>query len=198
MPDVRKATAADTRPLGAALARSFHDDPVMAHLFPPSRLDSRLEKFFTFEVGSMLKHDDVWTTADGVRGGALWAPPGKWRQPISEMVKSLPALLPVFATRMARGLRALTTIEKQHPRDDHYYLAVLGTEPAMQGKGVGSALLRPVLDRCDEQGVGAYLESSKESNIAFYARHGFEVTGEVALPANGPKVWLMWRNPRSA
>ena len=92
--------------------------------------------------------------------------------------------------------RTLSAIEKRHPKDPpHYYLAILGTDPDHQGKGIGSSLLRPVLDICDHDGVGAYLESSKESNIAFYARHGFELTGEVRLPG-GPLVWPMWREPR--
>ena len=60
---------------------------------------------------------------------------------------------------------------------------MLGTDPIHQGKGIGSALLAPVLDRCDRDGIGAYLESSKQSNIAFYRRHRFEVTGEIVLPA---------------
>jgi len=90
----------------------------------------------------------------------------------------------------------LAKVEGAHPRHrPHYYLAILGTRPDHQGKGIGSALLRPVLAKCDEEGVGAYLESSKERNIAFYARHGFEVTGEIHLP-KGPTIWPMWRDPR--
>jgi GNAT superfamily N-acetyltransferase len=89
----------------------------------------------------------------------------------------------------------MTTVERQHPRSAHWYLAVLGTDPVHQGKGIGSALLAPVLERCDHEGIGAYLESSKNSNIPFYRRHGFEVTGEIPLPG-GPSVWPMWRDPR--
>ena len=73
---------------------------------------------------------------------------------------------------------------------------MLGTEPERQGNGIGSALMQPVLDDCDEHGIGAYLESSKERNIAFYGRHGFKVTEEILLP-KGPPVWGMWRDPRS-
>ena len=86
-------------------------------------------------------------------------------------------------------------IERSHPPAPHYYLAVLGTDPEAQGRGVGSALMRPVLDACDRDGIPAYLESSKERNIDFYARHGFRVTEEVRMP-KGPPVWPMWRDPR--
>jgi ribosomal protein S18 acetylase RimI-like enzyme len=81
-----------------------------------------------------------------------------------------------------------------HPHEPHWYLAVLGTEPAAQGHGIGSELLRGTLAECDRMGTLAYLESSKEANIAFYERHGFRVDAEFH-PPGGPKLWAMTRQP---
>jgi len=97
---------------------------------------------------------------------------------------------------MATTLRLLNLVEGMHPHEPHWYLATLGTAVELQGQGVGSALMQPVLEHCDAEGLPAYLESSKERNVPFYRRHGFEVVKEVPLPGGGPKLWTMWREPR--
>jgi GNAT superfamily N-acetyltransferase len=75
------------------------------------------------------------------------------------------------------------------------YLAILGSEPLYRGAGAGSAVLQPVLDRCDEQGLPAYLETQKESNLAYYARHAFDVVQK--LEVHGvPPIWTLLRKPR--
>jgi predicted N-acetyltransferase YhbS len=86
-------------------------------------------------------------------------------------------------------------MDKTHPREPHWYLAVLGTDPPHQGKGVGAALMTPVLARCDAEGTGAYLESSKPDNVPYYERFGFRVTGQIDMP-KGPTMWPMWRDPQ--
>jgi ribosomal protein S18 acetylase RimI-like enzyme len=93
-------------------------------------------------------------------------------------------------------LRGLVEAERHHPGTPHWYLGVLGIDPDHQGKGLGSELLGPVLQRCDTDGLGAYLESSKQANLAFYGRHGFEVTDKITL-GKGPPIWGMWRDPVS-
>ena len=106
----------------------------------------------------------------------------------------MPALLPHLPAARARRRAGR---EAPPGASRHLYLAVLGTEPAAPGPGrrVG-AVLAPGLELCDREGLPAYLESSKESNVGFYARFGFRVTEEVRMPRGGPTVWLMWRDPR--
>ena len=193
---VRKAESPDVRPLAAALARAFEDDPVMRWLLPSSRLRRRLPALFELELKYLhLPHGEVYTTAD-LSGGALWGPPGKWQTSPLSLLRATPRLIFSLGTRIPIALSTIAKVEKVHPREAHWYLAVLGTEPARQGKGIGSALIAPILERCDQTETPAYLESSKESNIPFYNRHGFEVTGTIDLPRGGPRIWPMWREPR--
>jgi GNAT superfamily N-acetyltransferase len=194
---VRKATGPDVSPLAATLSRAFFDDPVMSFILPAqASRPRRLTSLFELQLKRVhLPHDECYTTSD-LAGGALWAPPGRWRMPVRTLVRAFPRMLPLLGARLPVALKAINAVERVHPRAAHWYLAVLGTAPERQGKGVGSALLAPVLERCDREAVPAYLESSKESNIAFYSRHGFEVTKAIDLPAGGPRVWPMWREPR--
>ena len=133
---------------------------------------------------------------DDGAAGALWVPPGAPRPGLRDLLRLMP-MVPHLGTRLVPVLRVLALLDHEHPREPpHWYLAVLGTDPPRQGRGLGSAVLAPVLERCDAVGLGAYLESSKEANIPFYRRHGFEVLGELRAPGGAPPVWTMWREPR--
>ena len=196
MPSVRPVTAEDIPAVAAALARAFDDDPISTWLFPsPRRRATGLPRFFAIQLKAMFVPDGhSWTTPE-IAGAALWTAPDKGRPSLREILTLAP-VLPPLGRRVLTALRMIGALEREHPRSPHWYLAVLGTDPPHQRRGVGSALLEPVLARCDEEGLPAYLESSKEANVPFYRRHGFEVTKEMTLPAGGPPVWLMWREPR--
>jgi len=200
VPGVRRATGADVGALVAMLVRAFDDDPVPMFLFDgDGRRRRSLRRFFTAQLQhGYLETGEVWTTTD-LAGAALWAPPTKprpgWRD-LVRLVPILPAIVASHGAGTGAALRFLAEVDAARPRAAHWYLATLGTEPSRQGQGIGSALLAAVLRRVDEEGSCAYLESSKERNVPFYARHGFEVTGEITAPGGGPTLWLMWRDPR--
>lgn len=194
---MRPAGTVDVRAIRAMLARAFDDDPVAVYLFPSGwRRPAGLRTFFGRQMANdLLRHDGVFTT-EGCRGAALWAPPGKAPPSRLQATRNVLPVVPyVVGQTLRRSLRFLAQVEAIHPHEPHWYLETLGTEPAHQGRGVGSALLQPILRRADAEGVRAYLESSKAENVPFYRRHGFEVTREVRLDA-GPVIWAMWRDPR--
>lgn len=193
-PEVRRAAGEDRSALAAVLARAFLDDPVTNYFYPSARTrGAYARRFFRVRLAVLGRQEQVWTTSD-LAGAALWSLPGHWRDGVLDgfrLFPSLPGLLP----HPWRALRGVHLIEERHPAAQHFYLSVIGTDPAHQGRGIGSALLRPVLDLCDREHFPAYLESSKERNVDFYARHGFRVRERITLP-DGPPLWLMWREPR--
>jgi ribosomal protein S18 acetylase RimI-like enzyme len=196
VPGARRATGADVQTLARALARAFLDDPVAMWAFDHDDLrPGALERFQATRLRQLLGEEEVWMSEDHACA-ALWAPPGRWRTTVRQDAALLRSFThPRLLSRLPLVALGLLDIERKHPHEPpHYYLAMLGTDPDHQGQGLGSALMRPILERCDVDGVGAFLESSKERNIDFYARHGFRVVQEIRLP-RGPRMWQMWRDP---
>ena len=194
---VRKASAEDAPLLADALARAFQDDPGWSHLLPDSSdRTRRLRLFFETELsGIALAQGLVWTTEEVV-GAAVWAPPEGWRVPITATIRETPPMVRVFGWHLPLALRSRLKMEGRHPRKPpHWYLAFMGVAPEWQGRGLGTALMRPALEALDAAGTPAYLESSTPRSRALYQRNGFEVTGEFDLPSAGPPLWQMWREP---
>ena len=196
LPVVRRATKDDVTAMAAQLARTFLDDPVSSHIFRnEARREAGLRAFFRTQMrADYLPFGGCYTT-EGYSGSAIWAPAGKPLQTGLSGILALWPVLPYVASNLGTTMRLLSLLETKHPRQPHWYLATLGTAVEHQGKGVGSALMRPVLEHCDAEGIPCYLESSKERNVPFYRRHGFEVVEEVPLPDDGPALWTMWREP---
>ena len=193
----RRAAPEDHPALARTLARAFLDDPVLAWACRPAAMrPAVIERTFEVRLRQLSVHDEIWTTSDQA-SAAIWSPPGRWKTTMREDIEMATGLLhPRLAWRLPLVMAGLLRVERKHPRTPlHWYLAVLGTDPAQQGRGLASSLLGPVLESCDRDGIPAYLETSREENQRFYARHGFRVTGELRLP-RGPIVWPMWRDPR--
>lgn len=188
------ATTEDLPALGGVIARAFADDPVWRHLVRRHDRWRAAPRFFAAAIAHATGRGEVYTTAER-EGAAVWASPGRWKVKPTEEVAVVRPAVPLFGTGLVRAIRFLATLERAHPPEPHWYLAILATDPAHQGRGIGSALLAPVLERCDREGLPAYLESTRESTVAFYARHRFVVTEPLTI-ADGPTIYPMWRDPR--
>jgi GNAT superfamily N-acetyltransferase len=198
---VRPFVRADIAAAAAMLARAFADDPVMSWIFPDEEMRRRrLPPFFAGSLRDVsARHDgtEVLAAGDGaLLGCAIWMPPGTWRPPLGRQLIALPGLLLRLGSQFGVASTTYGAMVRVHPERPHWYLSGIGTDPPVQGTGVGGGLMRSRLARCDAAGLPAYLESSKQRNVPFYERHGFRVTRELPLPGGGPTIWLMWRDPQ--
>lgn len=193
-PKARVVAATEYRQVGDCLGRAFHDDPLAEFFFPDAATRPQRFSAFTRFVMQTLSPHARYVTCDPILGAALWQAPSPPKlRPLDGVVAAL-RMTWVARSSFVRIASMGEATAPFHPREPHWYLAVLGTEPAAQGRGIGSELLRETLAECDQTGTLAYLESSKETNLPFYERHGFRVSGEFN-PPGGPKLWAMTRDP---
>jgi GNAT superfamily N-acetyltransferase len=200
-PAVRAARRDETALLGEVLADAFSDDPVFAWLIPPQLRgrDSRMRMFFTSMSRGYLRAGKPCYLTGDASAAALWAAPGAWTMPLSQIILEAAPNGLAFRRRLLRALRTQLQIERLHAGQSppHWYLGYLGARRGRQGQGLGTQLLREVLAGADTDGVPAYLESSNERNLPLYERNGFRVIGDLRALGHGPTIWRMWREPQS-
>lgn len=78
---------------------------------------------------------------------------------------------------------------------NHLYLEFLAVVPTAHGRGIGSELVEYRLSWADARGIPTYLETFKESNLAFYSRFGFDTVVQFNAPMN-VVGWGLLRQPR--
>ncbi len=192
---IRRATLADTGPAAATLAEAFHDYVWTRWMLPQVNYEQRLLESFTVDLETTVKYlGEVWMTQDGA-SVAAWIQPHPATIPKHDRDQLAAVHRRAAGENTSRIQAAEEVIAARRPRCPHWYLATMGTAPGHQRRGLGGAVLAPVLDLCDETGAPALLETSSKDNVRFYRRFGFEVVAELAPPHQAPYTWLMARAP---
>jgi ribosomal protein S18 acetylase RimI-like enzyme len=182
------------------LAKAFSNDPAMAYAVPDeaSRV-SRLIPFFKVSLLYGMVCGTVQATPD-VQGVAIWFSPHPKKLALADSLKSgllAQGIKSVFRLKL-REIQRFVTMEiytqemrRRFAPEPHWYLQILGIDPALQGRGYARALLQPMLDKARSEGYACYLETMKETNVAIYQKLGFRLAGKGIVPKGGPDVWFM-------
>jgi ribosomal protein S18 acetylase RimI-like enzyme len=198
-------TAETIRPIGpdqrdaaaATLAEAFLDDPLLLVMSQDKDRRQRVGPwFFRRAVEYAMRWGEVWGNEDA-SAIAVWLPPGDSKMKTLRMLRvgmwAMPSRIGVRPT--LRLLQGSSTAEQLHNQvaDPHWYLLFIGTRRERRGQGLASALLEAGTSRADAAGLPCYLETGTESNLAFYAKRGFETIGQVEM--HGFTLWAMVRPP---
>ncbi|WP_326605719.1 GNAT family N-acetyltransferase [Streptomyces sp. NBC_01799] len=192
---IRQADAEDREQVVRLLDEAFHHDPVSGWVFPEEAHRRAVHgKFLGVFVDVTLAEGRIDLLEDGT-AVALWLPVPAGA-PTEE--DTTPALMRATAdpdNERAELVGRLTGAVHPHDRA-HEYLLMIGVSPDRQGEGIGAALIADVLERCDRDGVPAYLEASSARSRRLYERLGFTFMGTTVELPEGPSMWPMWREPQ--
>jgi GNAT superfamily N-acetyltransferase len=186
---------------GAVLARAFHDDPLTVYAMPNAADRTRLmPEYYARMVRFGCLAGEVHTTAGTMEGVAVWLSPGaKWTREKVEAsgLHELSGILgaPVLG-RMREVWSREAHVRERDMKKPYWYLLLLGVEPARHRRGLGGALMQPMLDRAASEGLTCYLETELKRNVRFYLDHGFELIVEAeAAGTTGVRFWTFQRRP---
>jgi ribosomal protein S18 acetylase RimI-like enzyme len=182
------------------ICQAFKDDPAGVYFTPYPR--RRAYIFSWLARGGLklgFKYGKIFTTPP-VDGCAVWIRPGTPDLSLWDLAKL--GLFPPLLAGLA-ALRRFTTMmevtslaHQQFAPENHWYLFILAVSPALQGQGLGSRLIQPILERADAQSLPCYLETMNPRSLPFYDKHGFKPVHQARLPGSHTPFWGLRREPR--
>jgi ribosomal protein S18 acetylase RimI-like enzyme len=194
---IRQAQYSDVPMLTLTLAAAFENDPVAKFCIRTDAGHNRAMRDGFKRALDLYQPYGLTFIANNGEGAAIWTRHDQWQLTFWQECSLIPLYIRVCGlNRFMRLSRGFDVMKSHHPTERHYYLYLLGVHPDHQSQGLGSALLRGMLERCDCEQMPAYLEASSPSNIPFYQRHGFRVIRKLQFGPGGPPLAAMWREPQ--
>jgi ribosomal protein S18 acetylase RimI-like enzyme len=191
-PTIKTVTLSNADQAVGTVVLAFSADPAARWLYPdPHQYLIDFPSFVRAFARKAFEYNSAYHI-DGYLGAALWLPPD-----IHPDENALAALLQrsIPAENQQEIFAFIKQMDSSHPSEPHWYLPMIGVDPAKQGQGYGSALLKHALERCDAEGKLAYLEASSAKSVPLYRRHGFELVGTIQV-GSSPPLFPMLREPR--
>jgi len=180
-------------------ARAFARAPHVHHFFPDEtgRHRDALELFrMRIHYGRLF--GEVHVASPDLKGVAVWLPSARasmtlWREIRAGGIRLYRRVGSDAVARMSRVSAHNEQLREEHAPAPFWFLSIVAVDPECQGRGCATALLRPMLDRLDREGVGCYCEATEEALLGFYGRLGFAAAAPSTVPGTSLSVWPLVR-----
>ncbi|WP_234033042.1 GNAT family N-acetyltransferase [Erythrobacter rubeus] len=192
MPHVQTAVPEERSSILQTITLGFGADPIARWVWPDAETFLiAMPRFALAFGGAGFDQSGVYKTDCG-HAAAMWLPPGS--SPDDDAIEGILEET-VAPERMEEIGSFFAQMDDFHPHEEHWYLPLIAADPSQAGRGLGAALMKHALQKCDAEGLPAYLESSNPRNISLYERHGFEVMGKIETKSS-PLMTPMFRRAR--
>jgi len=181
------------------LGRAFAEYELLRYYFQDETERHAIAVTLSFvELSVCLRYGEVYASSARMEGVSAWLPPGKAPFGGLQIIRSVPlSVLFRFgrqgASRMWGYGRYVNNLHRKLVPYPHWYLQIIGVDPAYQGQGFSSQLIRPMLKRIDLEHLPCSLETNIDKNVAIYQRFGFEVISKEKIQGTELKGFVMLR-----
>ena len=136
-----------------------------------SKKDQRIKLLMVYSLFRAYHFGKVFMNADKT-ACALVVDSSKKRLTFQSLIWDLKLIIQcVGLFNLPRVLKREKILKTFHPKGKFYHLWYVGVKPENQRKGLGTNVLRQILQDCNDAPI--YLETSSEENFPFFEKFGF-------------------------
>ncbi len=164
-------------------ALSMGNDPLHVYFFPDAGTrKKKIKALYSFILKS--RFNSVYTTSSSLEGIAVWENPqhNNFREIFNvSIIDGINMVFTIGLKTIIKMMRYEFWAVKQRKEimtGPYWYLFVIIVDPAFQGKGFASCLMRPVLEEADKNNEKCFLETQNIKNVPIYEKFGFRIIRE--------------------
>ena len=184
------------------LAISFKGYPLFEYFSNYKYNIKKMKKFWKVSLKTMS--DKTFFLADSHEANslAIFSPYEKGGVSIWKYIKAgglglIPSIGIKMTKRMTSFEKFAIEIKNKYAKPGCWYLYVFVTMPEFRAKGLGSKIIKPMLDYLDEHNQDCYLETLLPINVEIYKKFGFELKEEVKVPNTDLTLYAMLRTAKT-
>jgi GNAT superfamily N-acetyltransferase len=200
--NILRLTKADVKAAAATLANAFVNYPVSVFFTPDEAKRKKRQPGISRRIlRNSIKSGEVYITSPKMEGVAIWmlnnnqTAEKKRKQSLRDRIGAL-SIDKETKKRQQAFFEYSDSIRKRVLPAKYWYLQMLGVNPAYQGKGFSSRLVKPMLARAEKEGLPVFLETQLKKNVTLYEHFGFKVVEDGMIPGSTVNSWAMVKEPK--
>ncbi len=162
------------------LSASFKDNKSVNYILPQAgSKEKRLRRLMSYSFDVCHLFGNVFLS-DDQKAAALLIYPDKKRTTLKSTWLDLKlAVGCIGISNLTKAMKRESEIKKMHPAIPFTYLWFIGVKPENQNAGLGTVLLKEIMNYSQSQNRPVLLETSTERNLPWYKKNQFEIYAEL-------------------